>query len=57
MNGTIQKYGTFSDTVSNAQFNPKKSQVFREFIYEFIIDIYFILFSKFIKFVCATQDG
>ena len=23
----IQKYGVFSDTVSNAQFNPKRSQL------------------------------
>ena len=27
MNGTIQKYGVFSDSVTNAQFNPRKSQV------------------------------
>ena len=26
MNGTIQKYGTFSDSVTNAQFNPRRSQ-------------------------------
>jgi hypothetical protein len=27
MNGIIQKYGVFSDTVTCAQFNPRRSQV------------------------------
>lgn len=27
MNGIIKKYGVFSDNISCAQFNPKKSQV------------------------------